>query len=48
MPEHKTKNTFYWVTWEVNTVCYGNLVSLCYITKEKNHQKIIQKLQPEN
>ena len=21
MPEHKTRNTFYWITWEVITVC---------------------------
>ena len=20
MPNHKTRNTFYWITWEVNTV----------------------------
>ena len=24
----------YWITWEVNTVWYWNLVSLCNITKE--------------
>ena len=21
IPKHKTRNTFYWITWEVNTVC---------------------------
>ena len=21
MPKHKARNTFYWITWEVNTVC---------------------------
>ena len=21
MPKHKTSNTFYWITWEVNTFC---------------------------
>ena len=21
MPKHKTRNKFYWITWEVNTVC---------------------------
>ena len=20
-PKHKTRNTFHWITWEVNTVC---------------------------
>ena len=29
MPGQKTRNTFYWITWEVNTV------SLCHIRKEK-------------
>ena len=36
MPKHETRNTFYWITWKVNTVCQWNLASLCYITKEKN------------
>ena len=35
MPKHKTINRFYWVTSEVNTVCWWNLTSLCHITKEK-------------
>ena len=35
MPKHKTRNTFYWITWEENTVCQWNLASLCHITKEK-------------
>ena len=34
MPKHKTRNTFHWITWEVNTVCYWNLASLCHITKK--------------
>ena len=29
MPKHEARNTFYWITLEVNTVC------LCRITKEK-------------
>ena len=48
MPKHKTKNTFYWITWDVNTVCQWNLPSLCHIMKEKKYQKILQKLQSEN
>ena len=36
MPKHETRNTFYWITWKVNTVCRWNLASLCYITKEKS------------
>ena len=35
MPKHKTRNTFYWITREADTVCYWNLASLCHITKEK-------------
>ena len=35
MPKHKTRNTFYWITWEVNTVCLRNLASLCHIIKKK-------------
>ena len=34
MPKHKTRNTFYWITWEVITVCKWNLASLCHILKE--------------
>ena len=40
MPMHKTKNTFHWIIWVANTVCWWNLASLCHITKEK---KIIKK-----
>ena len=40
MTRNKTLNTFCWITSEVNRVC---LASLCYITKEKNYQKILQK-----
>ena len=36
MPNHKTRNTFCWITWEVNTVFQWNLASLCHITKENN------------
>ena len=39
MPKHKTRNTFHWITWEVNTVCQWNLASLCHVTKEKIFQK---------
>ena len=28
MPKHKTRNTFYWIIWEVNTIC------LCHITED--------------
>ena len=35
IPKHKARNTFYWITWEVNTVCSWNLTSLCHIMKEK-------------
>ena len=35
MPMHKTRNTFYWITWEINLVCWWNLASLCHITKKK-------------
>ena len=35
IPKHKTKNIFYWITWEVNTVCRWSFVKLCHITKEK-------------
>ena len=35
MPKHKTRNTFHWITWEVNTVCSWNLASLYHITIEK-------------
>ena len=48
MHKHKTRNTFHWITWEVNTVCWWNLASLCHITKKKIHQKFLQKLRPEN
>ena len=35
MPKHKTRNTFYWITWEINTVCQWDLASLYHITKRK-------------
>ena len=43
MPKHKTRSTFHWITWEVNTVrlftnlitnVITNLASLCHITKK--------------
>ena len=39
MPKHKTRNTFHWITWKVNTVWWWNFTSLCHITKEKNSSK---------
>ena len=36
-PKHKIRNTFYWITWEVNTV--ANFASLCHITREKFSSK---------
>ena len=36
---HETRNTFYWTTWEVNTISWWNLASLWHITKEKNSSK---------
>ena len=35
VPKHKTRNAFYWITWELNTVCKWNLASLCNIIKEE-------------
>ena len=35
MSKHKTRNTFYWITLGVITVCEWNLAGLCHITKEK-------------
>ena len=41
--KHETRNTFYWITWEVNTVWLWKLTSVCIIRKEifllKNHKK---------
>ena len=34
MPQRETQNTFYWLTWEVNSVLKWYLASLCNITKE--------------
>ena len=48
VPNHTTRNQFYWKMWEVNTVCEWNLASLCHITKENIYQKNLQKLRPEN
>ena len=47
MPKHKAGNTFYWITWEINTLIikFGQFVSYY---KKKSHEKILQKLRPEN
>ena len=47
MTKHKRRNTLYWRTCEVTTVCQWNLASLCHIPKEKKLSKISQKLRPE-
>ena len=39
MPKHKTINTFYWITWEVNTVSQWKLASLYHVIKEENLSK---------
>ena len=38
MPKHKSRKTFYWITWEVNTVLmkFGQFMSYC---KRKNSTK---------
>ena len=43
MPKHETWNTFYWITWKVNSVWWWNLTSFCYIRKEKPLSKIFTK-----
>ena len=52
MFKHKTRNTFHWMTWEVNTICERNLASLCHIIKQtissKNSAKTVAwKLVPD-
>ena len=39
IPKHKTRNTFHWITWEVNTVCQWNFAGLCLMKKEKISSK---------
>ena len=40
MPKYKTINTFYWITWKVNTVCYVNKIwSVIPYYKNKNFMK---------
>ena len=39
MPKPKTRDKFYWMTYEVNAVSWWNLASLYHITKEKNLSK---------
>ena len=34
MTKHKTRNTFYWITWEENTACLWTLASLYHIKKK--------------
>ena len=46
--QHKKINSFYWITWEGNTVCYWKLASLYHITKETTLSKNLQELWPEN
>ena len=38
-----SRNTSYWKTWEVNTICKWNLASFCQITKEKNPSNFFYK-----
>ena len=38
MPTQKTRNTFYGITWEVNTVCQWNI---SYITSFEHHERSI-------
>ena len=47
MPKHKTRNTFYWITWEVNTACWWSLASLSYYYKIKFYRKILLNLSLE-
>ena len=42
-PKHETRNIFYGITWEVNTVWTWNLPSLCNITKKKFIKKLYEK-----
>ena len=35
MPKPKTRDKFYWMTYEINAVGWWNLASLYHITKEK-------------
>ena len=39
MPKNETRNTFYWITWEVNAIWWYNLASLC--NKKNFYQKIL-------
>ena len=44
MPIYKTRNTFHWITWEVNVVCQWNLAGLCHITKGRKSLKTSAKI----
>ena len=39
MPMHETRNTFYWTTWEVNTVSYWNFGQFVSYYKRKSFIK---------
>ena len=43
IPKHKTRNTFYWIIWEVNTACQWNLASLCHIARERSKYSLSMK-----
>ena len=34
VPKHEIRNTFHWVTWEVNKVWWWDLAKLCNITRD--------------
>ena len=39
IPQHKTRNTFYWITWEANTVLikFGQFISYCKFLQRIEH-----------
>ena len=47
MPKHKTRNTFHWITWEVNSLLMKFGQFMWYYKRKKN-QKIPRKLRPGN
>ena len=47
-PKREARNTFYCITWEVNTIWWWNLASLCNITKKNFYQKLLRKMWPGN
>ena len=48
MPKYKTRNTLYWITWKVNTVCYNIYTVYTILQNKKLYEKIQQNLQPKN